>query len=140
MGVDAFHCIVIAFVDMAVDPVSGAVGVDKLPEAIKALVSRIRQVTVACNGGVGKDDIHTLVFFQFPLQLADTLAHLPFRVLMLTGAVFHTAAQTQDPQTFVNHDLVFDIVAAQRGLDLIAFVVIAVDIKNGAAGHGDDKA
>ena len=70
MGVDAFHCIVIAFVDMAVDPVPGVVGVDKLPEAFKALVSRIRKVTVACNGGVGKDDIHTLVFFQLPLQLA----------------------------------------------------------------------
>jgi hypothetical protein len=128
MGVDSFHGVVIAFVDMAVDPVPGVVSVDKLPEAFKALVSRVGKVTVACNGGVGKDDIHTAILFQPLFKLADALAHLPFGVLMRTGAILQAAAQAQNPQTLANHDFILYIVAAQRGFYLVAFIVIAVDI------------
>ena len=130
----------VAHVDMAVEEVLGLVGVDDLQEALEAPVGKVVAVAHPLGGRVGQDDVHAAVFGDLPFELSDAAAHLLFGVLVGAGAVFPAAAQTQDPQTPVFHDVAVDAVAALGGLLLVAGVVVAVNVHHRGPRHGDDEA
>ena len=67
-------------------------------------------------------------------------AHFRFAVLMLSRMIPAAATETADAKTVVFHDMAIDTVAALRGIALIAAIMISMDVKHRASGHGYKKA
>jgi len=124
---------------MAVDQVSGLPTVQQGEKGFEAAMGKILAVSIAERGSVSQNNIDAAMFFQLAAKLPDAKSHLPFAVLMGTGAVSGGAAKTQNTQVTNSDQFVFDAVTAFWGTLGIAAVMISVDIKQRCAAHCHQK-
>jgi hypothetical protein len=59
--------------------------------------------------------------------------------VILARVIFAAAAQSQNANAIVDHDLVVDAVTAFRGIAVVVGVMVSVDIQYRSFGHGHQK-
>ena len=106
------NLVVVGGMYMAVHQNRGVVFFNQLHQRVKAPVGRVLVVPQSCRGRMGYHDVHAAHALQFPPELRDAPAHLLVGVLVGAGVISPAAAQTQNPDTVVLHDVPIDAVAA----------------------------
>ena len=101
----------------------------------KPTVRQIGQIAVAVHRRMGHKNIKPAVAVDLAAQAVDPLFHLGFGKLPGTGAVAAAAAQPGDAQPVVNIDIIINADDALRRAQVIAFIMVAVDIQHRHGGH-----
>ena len=125
--------------DVAVHKIGRVVLVQQLTQCFKSHMCRIITVAKALHWSVCDDNVNTAGTPKVVAELTDAPAHLLFGVLVRTGMVFTAAAKSENAHTVVDDELVIDAVTTLRRTFFVVSVVIAMDIQQRAARHGDKE-
>ena len=124
---------------MPVDEAAGLIAFDQPVEALEAPVGQRVQVVQMPRRGVGHQHVEASVAQQPRPGPADPAAHLLLGVEIWPRTVAVSASQPEEAQTLIAQDPPVQADAALRRRAEESPVVVAGDVKERAAGHGDQK-
>ena len=129
----------IAHMHMTMEQILGAVCIQQLPQGTKSGMGRVRSIAHTLRGRMGHHDIHTAASAKLPAKPVNPAAHLLFRILVRPIPVPQTSSQSQDPDTIIDQNLVFDTQTPFRRIQGITAIMVAMNVQQRAMGHRYQK-
>lgn len=88
---------------MAMEKVFGRIGIQQIDEAFEATMCNIISVSKAKCWRMGEKNVKAIVLAYMALELAYSLFHLPFCILIGLVTIIHTAAETENSDALMGN-------------------------------------
>jgi hypothetical protein len=129
----------VGFVHVAMDKIPRLPFLEQRIEAFEPHVREIIHIPVSARGRMGKQDIETVHQHSADLRFTYPPPHFAFRVLVAPAVIPHAASESQNAETLIIVDSVFDANAAAGWFLFIPAVMVSPHIEEGTVGQRDQK-